>query len=104
MMDYKVENNGVEFEIEAKKISDNIVDRLVQYRKELKMTQQDIADATGIKRANIARIESKKHAITLECLVKYAGSMNLELHMEIRPKKRLHLHKVSLQSKHVNKN
>ena len=51
------------------------------------MTQQDIADATGIKRANIARIESKRHAITLECLVKYAGSMNLELHMELQEKR-----------------
>lgn len=86
-MDDTVAKNGMEFGIEAKKVSDDIVDRLVQYRKQLKMTQQDIADATGIKRANVARIESKKHAITLECLVKYAGSMNLEVHMELQEKR-----------------
>ena len=48
------------------------------------MTQQDIADATGIQRANIARIEGKKHAVTLESLVKYANCLNMELRLELR--------------------
>ena len=85
-MDYIVRTDEIDFEIEVKKVSDNIVDRLVRYRKQLHMTQQDIADATGIQRANIARIEGKKHAVTLESLVKYASCLNMELCLELREK------------------
>ena len=76
-MDYVINENGIILEIEpkVKTMSDAIVDRLIYYRKKLNMTQQDVADATGIKRANIARIESKKHAITLESLIKYANCL-----------------------------
>lgn len=85
-MNYIIKTDEIDFEIEVKKVSDNIVDRLVSYRKQLHMTQQDIADATGIQRANIARIEGKKHAVTLESLVKYANCLNMELYMDIREK------------------
>ena len=85
-MDYIVKSEGINFEIEVKKVSDNIVDRLVSYRRQLHMTQQDVADATGIQRANIARIEGKKHAVTLESLVKYANCLNMELCLELREK------------------
>ena len=80
-MDYVVNKNGIILTIEpkVKTMSDAIVDRLIHYRKKLNMTQQDVADATGIKRANIARIESKKHAITLESLIKYANCLNVSL-------------------------
>ena len=83
-MDFIVKSEGIDFEIEVKKVSDNIVDRLISYRKQLHMTQQDIADATGIQRANIARIEGKKHAVTLESLVKYANCLNMELCLDLR--------------------
>lgn len=33
----------------------------------MKMTQQEIADRTGIKRTNIARIESGRNAQQLKC-------------------------------------
>ena len=85
-MDYRINVDGIDFEIEVKKVSDNIVDRLVSYRKQLHMTQQDVADATGIQRANIARIEGKKHAVTLESLVKYANCLNMELCLELKEK------------------
>ena len=61
---------------------DDIVDQLVAYRKKLKLTQQDIADATGMKRANIARIELKKNEAALDSLVRYARSMELDLSVE----------------------
>ena len=64
-------------------ITDDIVDQLVAYRKKLKLTQQDIADATGIKRANIARLELKKNEASLDSLVRYAKSMELDLSIEL---------------------
>ena len=61
-VDYIVstETGDILIEKDSKRITDDIVDQLVAYRKKLKLTQQDIADATGMKRANIARIELKK--------------------------------------------
>lgn len=73
-----------EIEIEAKKISDRLVDTLISYRKELRMTQQNVADETGIKRANIARIEAKKYQVSLESLLKYAECLNLEVCIELK--------------------
>ena len=82
-VDYIVstESGDVLIEKDSKRITDDIVDQLVAYRKNLKLTQQDIADATGIKRANIARLELKKNEASLESLVRYAKSMKLELHL-----------------------
>ena len=84
-LDYIVstETGDILIEKDSKRILNDIVDQLVAYRKKLKLTQQDIADATGIKRANIARIELKKNEATLDSLVRYARSMNLDLSVEL---------------------
>ena len=84
-IDYFVstENYDVLIEKDSKRITDDIVDQLVAYRKKLKLTQQDIADATGIKRANIARLELKKNEASLDSLVRYARSMELDLSVEL---------------------
>ena len=84
-IDYFVgtEAGDVLIEKDSKRITDDIVDQLVAYRKELKLTQQDIADATGIKRANIARLELKKNEASLDSLVRYAKSMELDLSIEL---------------------
>ena len=84
-IDYIVstENGDILIEKDSKRISDDIVDQLIAYRKKLKLTQQDIADATGIKRANIARLELKKNEASLDSLVRYAKSMELDLAIEL---------------------
>ena len=73
------ENGDILIEKDSKRITDDVVDQLVAYRKQLKLTQQDIADATGMKRANIARIELKKNEASLDSLVRYAKCMELDL-------------------------
>lgn len=95
-VDYIVstETGDVLIEKDSKRITDDIVDQLVAYRKNLKLTQQDIADATGIKRANIARLELKKNEASLDSLVRYARSMELDLSVEL----------VSLQENTVREN
>lgn len=84
-MDYSVNigNEQVIIERNSKHMTDDIVDQLVAYRKKLKMTQQDIADATGIKRANVTRIEAKKNEASLDSLVRIAGSMGLKLNLTL---------------------
>lgn len=84
-IDYIVstEDGDILIEKDSKRITDDIVDQLVAHRKQLKLTQQDIADATGIKRANIARIELKKNEASLDSLIRYARSMELDLSVEL---------------------
>ena len=84
-VDYIVstEESDILIENDSKRITDDIVDQLIAYRKQLKLTQQDIADATGIKRANIARLELKKNGASLDSLVRYAKSMGLDLSVEL---------------------
>ena len=84
-VDYIVstEESDILIENDSKRITDDIVDQLIAYRKQLKLTQQDIADATGIKRANIARLELKKNEASLDSLVRYAKSMRLEIAIEL---------------------
>ena len=84
-VDYIVgtEDGKLLIEKDSKRITDDIVEQLIAYRKLLKLTQQDIADATGMKRANIARIELKKNEASLDSLVRYARSMELDLSVEL---------------------
>ena len=77
------EDGDLLIEKDSKRITDAIVDQLIAYRKQLNLTQKDIADATGMKRANIARIERKKNEASLDSLVRYARSMKLDLSMEL---------------------
>ena len=84
-MDYTMNNGKNQMLIEqtSKKITDEIVDQLVAYRKSIHMTQQDVADITGIKRANIARIEGKRSEASLDSLVRYAKSLNLRVKLSL---------------------
>ena len=69
--------------LEVKQLNDEIVDRLVAYRKALNMTQKDVSEVTGIQRANIARLEGKKNIATLDSLQRYAKSLGLEMKIEL---------------------
>ncbi|MBE5964069.1 MAG: helix-turn-helix transcriptional regulator [Lachnospira sp.] len=84
-VDYVISTGDGDLLIEkdSKRITDDIVDQLIAYRKQLKLTQKDIADATGMKRANIARIELKKNEASMDSLVRYARSMKLDLSVEL---------------------
>ena len=62
-----------------------LIDQLVAIRKEKKLTQQDIADASGMCRANIARIERKKYAPTLDVLMRYANCLGYDVKLSLEP-------------------
>lgn len=81
-----VDNEQVVIERSSKNMTDNVVDQLIARRKILKMTQQDIANATGIKRANIARIELKKTETSLDSLIRIAGAMGMILNITLDEK------------------
>ena len=74
----------MDIELEAKRISDSLVDTMISYRKQMNMTQQNVADITGIKRANVARIEAKRYQLSLESLLRYAECLNLDVSIELK--------------------
>jgi transcriptional regulator with XRE-family HTH domain len=87
-MDYLVMTDeiGLLIEQQTRSTSINIVDQLIAKRKELHLTQQDIANATGMKRANVTRIEAKKYTPSLEVLNRYADCMGLKLSITLEKK------------------
>ena len=62
--------------------SSETIHLLVEERHRQKMTQQEIADITGIKPSNLARFESGGRVPTLVVLEKYANALGK--HIEIR--------------------
>jgi DNA-binding XRE family transcriptional regulator len=87
-MDYLVITDEISLLIEqqTRVTGSNIVDQLIAKRKEFHLTQQDIANATGMKRANVTRIEAKKYTPSLEVLNRYADCMGLKLNITLEKK------------------
>lgn len=82
-MDYMHKDIGI-IEVENRNPTDDVVDLLVQLRKENHMSQQNIADITGMQRANIARIEGKKYTPTIDVLVRYARCFGKEIRITLK--------------------
>lgn len=54
-----------------------------QARKEMGLTQQEVADVSGVKRPNIARLESGKHSPTVYMLNRIADSMGMDMEIHL---------------------
>lgn len=70
-------------EIQTKQLAEKLVRALVEERHRQGKTQQDIADYTGLKTPNVARVESCKYMPTLNVLMRYADALDLELKFEL---------------------
>lgn len=58
-----------------------------QARREMGFTQQEIAEASGVKRPNIARLESGKHSPTIDMLQRVAQSMGMDMEIHLVERK-----------------
>ncbi len=83
---YHSEHTEIVVETRTKSVCNKAVDELVGLRKAKHMTQQDVADATGMKRANVARVEGKKFTPTIDVLMRYAECLGAEVDIRIVPK------------------
>ena len=77
-------------EVYTEKIQEKVLSRssetirqLVEERHRQKMTQQEIADITGIKPSNMARFESGGRVPTLVVLEKYANALGKHIEIKI---------------------
>lgn len=84
-MDFTVREDDFEVLVERQKerVKNQILTSYINLRKERGITQQEIADRTGIKRTNVARIESGRNAPTIEVLVKLATALDMELEIRL---------------------
>lgn len=84
-MDFTVREEDFEILVESQKerVKNEILTSYINLRKERGITQQEIADRTGIKRTNVARIESGRNAPTIEVLVKLAAALDMELEIRL---------------------
>lgn len=84
-MDSTVREEDFEVLVERQKerVKNQILTSYINLRKERGITQQEIADRTGIKRTNVARIESGRNAPTIEVLVKLAAALDMELEIRL---------------------
>ena len=54
-------------------------EKLVKIRKELKWTQEELADKVGISRAYLANIENGKHTPSLKVASKLSSLLNMSM-------------------------
>lgn len=77
------EEEKIQIELLTQELSSKIVGELIAERKNQKLTQQNIADATGMKTANVTRFEGCKFTPSLEGLVRYAKALGKEVKIEL---------------------
>lgn len=63
--------------------SSKIIQSLVEERNNQKMTQQELADITGIRSSNLARFEKGDRIPTLLMLEKYANALGKHIEIKI---------------------
>ena len=67
----------------VQKNSELLIKQLVEERHRQKMTQQEMADITGVRSSNIARFEGASSVPTLIMLEKYANALGKHIEMRI---------------------
>ena len=73
--------------MEQERIRKNIAGQYTVMRKEMQLTQADIAKKMNVKRPNISRFESGQYNPTIDMLVKLADCLDMELVVEFRKNK-----------------
>lgn len=84
-MDYSLKQDGFELLVEAEKerVKEEVLSSYISLRKKKGITQQQIADLTGMQRTNIVRIESGRYSPTIEVLVKLAAALDMDLEIRL---------------------
>lgn len=81
-----LENPEAKAEYERLKPQYNLVRSVLEARKKTNLTQQQLADITGINRADISKLENGNANPTLALLQRLADGMGMSLKLEFVPK------------------
>ena len=61
-----------------------LISQIIAIRNEEGLTQEDLAERTGIARSNISRLESGNYNPSFEFIAKIAKGLGCEIHVELR--------------------
>ena len=83
-MDYCVNDEFQSLvEMQKERVKNDILESYITIRKNRGITQQQIADYTGMQRTNVVRIESGRYLPTLEVLIKLAAALDMDLEVKL---------------------
>ena len=98
-LDVKTKSAGVKFDdIKAQMMEDaefqeeydklqpryELISQIIEARKSMKMTQEELAKRAGTRKSNISILESGSNNPTLDFLIKIAKGLGKDVHIEIR--------------------
>ena len=88
-MDYSLKQDGFELLVEAEKerVKEEVLSSYINLRKKKGITQQQIADLTGMQRTNIVRIESGRYSPSIEVLVTLAAALDMDIEIRLVERK-----------------
>ena len=74
------------FEVEYNKLQPRyeLISQIIEARKSMKMTQEELAKRAGTRKSNISRLESGSYNPSLDFLIKIAKGLGKDVHIEIR--------------------
>lgn len=78
-------NPEIKEEYEALEPEFNIIQAMIDARKEQNLTQKELSKRTGITQADISRIENGTRNPSLEMLKRLAKGMGMRLKLELEP-------------------
>jgi ribosome-binding protein aMBF1 (putative translation factor) len=61
---------------------------VAHYRAEHKLSQRQLAERLGVHQSDVARMETGEHTPSLDRLIRVAKGLDIELMIDIRPRKR----------------
>lgn len=82
------EENGQLLLLEKQKSTRrNVIEQYIKFRKDRKLTQEELAGIIGVSRPSISRFESGDYNPTLDMMVKIAEGLELNLDISLKQKK-----------------
>ena len=80
-----LENPEVKAEYDSLEPEFNIIQAMIDARKNLNITQKELSEKTGITQADISRIESGTRNPSLEMVKRLAKGLGMQLKLELIP-------------------
>lgn len=74
------ERDEYEFELKTELIGDMIK----KVRKDRKLTQQQLGELVGVKKAQISRLENNTKNVTVETIIRIFNAMNAEVNFNVQ--------------------
>ena len=74
------ERNEYEFELKTELIGDMIK----KVRKERKLTQEELGELIGVKKAQISRLENNTKNVTVETIIRVFNAMKAEVNFNVQ--------------------